>query len=211
MTAIAILLGPIGRWLGILLVIASLLGGAYLKGRTDQRYVDDQAHLAELAKLSAETLEREQAAGKLAADVAAAHGAAVQQIQRDNDALRGQIRVAKLSATITPKEASNDPKKKDTPAAPQLVDVDDLVFGPDYLRLWNAAYGPAGQVVPGARQPGGGVPAPGTAPAGPPRWDQSARDSGPPHRRSGRLPDLQRPGGRVDSLVLRVAEVMAGR
>ncbi len=208
---IAFLIGPIGRWVGIALLLASVIGGVYLKGRVDQRHADNQTHLAELAKLSAETLEREQAAGKLAADVAAAHGAAVQQIQRDNDILRGQIRTARLTATVTPKEAANDPAKKDTQAGPQLVDVDDLVFGLDYLGLWNRAYGPAGQVVPGARQPGGGVPAPGTAPAGPPRWDQSARDSRPARGRPGGLPDLQRPGGRLDALVLRASEVMASR
>ena len=198
---IAFLAGPLGRWLVAALVIAAAIGGAYLRGRVDQRHADDQAHAAEVAQLAAANLAREQQAGRLAADVAQAHGAAVQAVQADNDALKRRIAAAPLTVRLVPvpatPEASASPPGDPhaaAPSCPAVVDVDALRLGPDVLRLWNDAYGGADPVVPGTGRAPGAVPAPEPVERRPEWLRRAARDAGQARGRHGDGEGLRGPG-----------------
>ena len=193
--------GPIGRYLVAALVISAAIAGAYLRGRVDQRHANDQAHAAEVAQLAAANLAREQQAAKVAADVAQAHGAAVQAVQADNDALKRRIAAAPLTVRLVPvpgtPEASASPPGDPhaaAPSCPAVVDVDALRLGPDVLRLWNDAYGGAGPVVPGAGRAPGAVPSPDPVERRPEWLRRAARDPDETRRRYGGGEDLRGPG-----------------
>ena len=201
MGALAFLAGPIGRYLVAALVIAAAIGGAYLRGRVDQRHADDQAHAAEVAQLAAANLAREQQAAKVAADVAQAHGAAMQAVQADNAALKRRIAAAPLTVRLVPvpgtPEALASPlgdRHAAAPSCPAVVDVDALRLGPDVVRLWNDAYGGAGPVVPGAGRAPGAVPASDPVERRPEWQRRAARDAGQTRGRPGAGEDLRRPG-----------------
>jgi len=201
MGALAFLTGPLGRYLLAALVIAAAIGGAYLTGRHHQAEADRTEHLAELARISAENLAREQQAARLATDVAQAHGAAVQAVQADNDALKRRIAAASLTVRLVPvpatPEASASPPGDPhaaAPSCPAVVDVDALRLGPDVLRLWNDAYGGADPVVPGTGRAPGAVPAPEPVERRPEWLRRAARDAGQARGRHGDGEGLRGPG-----------------
>lgn len=213
---LAFLTGPIGR----ILLIAILGALLYGKGRLDQHHVDQQAADAAEKRLAAAELANVQSAGRMAARVAAAHGAAQDAIGADNDKLRAEIRDTKAQLAFwrqpTPPADSRPGKPaQPSPGAPNAcpaIDPDDVLLGPGFIGLWNRALGGAVPDVPGAREPGGAVPAPAAPDRRPDDWRSRAQaDPRSARPGAGDGQDLLGSGRPLDRVVLRLAEVMRDR
>jgi len=212
--AITFFTGPFGR----VLLIAILAGLVYGKGRLDQHHVDQlERDAAEKRQAQAEAANLA-AAGRMAAKVAGEHEADINAIGASSDRLRAEIRDTRAQLAFWrpgPPAPALPPGKpaQPVPGGPNacpVLDPDAVLLGPAFIGLWNRALGAAEPDVPGARQPGGALPAPAAPDARPGDWRSRAQANPRPARPGANdSQDLRGSGGSVDRVVLRAAKVMA--